>query len=72
LDIVLYQKGLDYHSFRAGVATRLAAAGVSLEIRNELLGHEGSSVDERSYQKGFPLELLAAAIARVSWPELSI
>jgi site-specific recombinase XerD len=71
-DIGLYEKGLDYHSFRSGVATRLAAFGVSLEIRNELLGHEGSSVDERSYQKGFPLKLLAESISLVSWPEVSL
>ena len=69
-DIGVYETGLDYHSFRAGVATKLAEANVSLEIRNELLGHEGSSIDERNYQKGFPLKLLADAISRVSWPEV--
>ena len=71
-DAGVYEKGLDYHSFRASVATKLAAANVSLELRNELLGHEGSSVDERNYQKGFPLTLLAEAIARVSWPEVKL
>lgn len=69
-DIGVYEKGLDYHSFRAGVATKLAEANVSLEIRNELLGHEGSSIDERNYQKGFQLKLLAEAISRVSWSEV--
>ena len=71
-DVGVYEKGLDYHSFRASVATKLAAANVSLELRNELLGHEGSSVDERNYQKGFPLKLLAEAIGRVSWPEVQL
>ena len=67
-DIGLYERGLDYHSFRGGVATKLAAAGVSLDLRNELLGHEGTSVDERVYQKGLPLDVLAVAIALVNWP----
>jgi site-specific recombinase XerD len=71
-DIGVYEKGLDYHSFRASVATKLATAGVSLEFRNELLGHEGASIDEQNYQKGFPLKLLAEAISRVSWPEVRL
>jgi hypothetical protein len=57
---------------RAGVATKLAAVGVSLEFRNELLGHEGASVDEQNYQKGFSLKLLAEAINRISWPEVHL
>lgn len=68
----VYRRGLDYHSFRGAVASKLSAAGVGLELRNELLGHEGGSVDERHYQKGFPLRLLADAIAKVSWPELKL
>lgn len=71
-DAGVYEKGLDYHSFRAGVATKLAQANVSLEVRNELLGHEGKSTDERNYQKGFPLKLLADAIGKVSWPEVQL
>ncbi|HEY7552929.1 MAG TPA: site-specific integrase [Hyphomicrobiaceae bacterium] len=71
-DIGVYEKGLDYHSFRHGVATKLAAAGVSLDARNELLGHEGKSVDERVYQKGLPLKVLADAVARVEWPEFTL
>lgn len=71
-DVGVYEKGLDYHSFRSGVATKLATAGVSLEFRNELLGHEGASIDEQNYQKGFPLRLLAEAISRVSWPEVRL
>jgi hypothetical protein len=71
-DTGVYEKGLDYHSFRAGVATKLAQANVSLEVRNELLGHEGKSTDERNYQKGFSLKFLAEAIAKVSWPEVRL
>jgi site-specific recombinase XerD len=71
-DVGIYQPGLDYHSFRGAVATKLASADVSLEVRNDLLGHEGSSVDERHYQKGSSLKQLADAIAKVSWPELKL
>ena len=71
-DIGLYVKGLDYHSFRGGVTTKLATAGVSLEIRNELLGHEGSSVDEQVYLKKWPLKALADAVALVHWPEVNL
>jgi site-specific recombinase XerD len=71
-DVGVYEKGLDYHSFRAGVTTKLATAGVSLEVRNELLGHEGKSVDEQTYLKGFPLSVLAQAINLVLWPEVRL
>jgi integrase len=71
-DVGVYEKGLDYHSFRASVTTKLAEAGVSLEVRNELLGHEGKSTDERNYQKGFSLKFLAEAIGSVAWPEVRL
>jgi len=71
-DVGVYEKGLDYHSFRATVATKLAEADVSLEVRNELLGHEGKSIDEQNYQKGFSLKLLADAISRVEWSEIRL
>jgi hypothetical protein len=71
-EIDLYERGLDYHSFRASVSTKLAAMNVSLDLRNELLGREGTSVDERVYQKGLPLKILAEAIARVDWPEFDV
>jgi integrase len=71
-DIGVYEKRLEDHSFRASVTTKLAEAGVSLEVRNELLGHEGKSTDERNYQKGFSLKFLADAIGKVSWPEVRL
>lgn len=70
--VKVYEKGFDYHSFRHGVATKLAGAGVSLDARNELLGHEGASVDEKVYQKGLPLKVLADAIAKIEWPEVKL
>jgi hypothetical protein len=71
-DIGVYEKGFDYHSFRGGVTTKLATAGVPIEVRNELLGREGKSVDERTYLKGFPLSVLAEAINHVCWPEVRL
>jgi site-specific recombinase XerD len=70
-DIGIYEKGLDYHSFRHAVTTQLAARRVSLEFRNELLGHEGNSTDERVYLKGLPLPLLSEAISMIAWPTIS-
>jgi site-specific recombinase XerD len=71
-DIGVYQKKLDYHSFRGGVTTKLSAANISLDVRNELLGHEGQSIDQQNYLKGLPLRMLADAIACVAWPEVNI
>lgn len=69
-EVGVYDKRLNYHSFRHSVTTKLAAAGVALEVRNELLGHDGETTDEKVYLKGLPLQLLADAIAKVHWPEL--
>jgi site-specific recombinase XerC len=69
-DIDLYNRKLNYHSFRHNVTTKLAEAGVALELRNELLGREGKSIDERIYLKRLPLQQLADAIDKIEWPEL--
>jgi hypothetical protein len=69
-DIGVYQKKLDYHSFRGGVTTKLSAAKIPLDVRNELLGHEGQSIDQQNYLKGLPLRILADAIACIEWPEV--
>jgi integrase len=71
-DIGVYQKKLDYHSFRGGVTTKLSAANISIDVRNELLGHEGQSIDQQNYLKGLPLRVLADAIACIEWPEVKI
>lgn len=71
-DVGVYQEKLDYHSFRGGVTTKLSAANISLDVRNELLGHEGQSVDQQVYLKGLPLRMLADAIALVEWPEVKL
>jgi hypothetical protein len=41
-------------------------------VRNELLGHEGQSIDQQNYLKGLPLRVLADAIACIEWPEVKI
>jgi hypothetical protein len=71
-DVEVYEKGLDYHSFRGGVTTKLSAANISIDIRNELLGHEGQTIDQQNYIKGLPLRVLADAIAHVHWPEVQL
>lgn len=70
--IGLYESGLDYHSFRHGVTTKLYAAGVSTVIVDELTGHEGEGTSERVYKKDMPLPLLRDAMAKVAWPEVRI
>lgn len=68
----VYEIGLDYHSFRHGVTTKLFAAGVSTVIVDELTGHEGGGTSERVYKKEMPLPVLWDAMAKVAWPEVHI
>jgi integrase len=68
--IGLYEKGLDYHSFRHGVTTKLYAADVSQAIIDELTGHEGLGTSQVVYKKAMPLALLYEAISKVEWPEV--
>jgi integrase len=68
--IGLYELGLDYHSFRHGVTTKLFAAGVARDIVDELTGHEGEGTSQTVYKHDTPLPVLRDAIAKVEWPEL--
>jgi integrase len=68
----VYEVGLDYHSFRHGVTTKLFAAGVSTVIVDELTGHEGEGTSERVYKKEMPLPMLRDAMAKVAWPEVQL
>ncbi len=70
--IVLYEKALDYHSFRHGMTTKLYAADVSEPIIDELTGHEGQGTSRRVYKKDMPLTKLHAAIVKVEWPEVAL
>jgi integrase len=69
-DVGLYARGLDYHSFRHGVTTKLFRAGVSKEIVDELTGHEGSGTSQVVYLKNYTIPQLYDAICKVEWPEI--
>ncbi|PMQ02962.1 hypothetical protein DyAD56_21295 [Dyella sp. AD56] len=71
-EIGLYEPGLDYHSFRHGVTTKLFASGVSEVFVDELTGHEGKGTSRAVYTKEMPLRKLYEAICRVEWPEVLI
>jgi len=70
--IGIYERGLDYHSFRHGVTTKLFAARVPREVVDELTGHEGEGTSQTVYLHEFPLEVLAEAIAKVEWKEVDL
>ena len=72
-DIGLRRRGLDYHSFRHGVTTKLYQADVSEAWIDLLTGHDqGGGESRRRYLKGIPLPQLRSAIERVTWPELDL
>ncbi len=66
----VYEKGLDYHSFRHGVTTKLYAAGVSEALVDEIIGHEGGGTSRRVYKKDMPISVLYDAIKKVGWKEV--
>ena len=70
--IGLKRDGLDFHSFRHGVTTKLFAANVNPGWIDLLTGHESGSESQRRYLKGVPLPQLREAIERVTWPEVNL
>ncbi|EKN00809.1 phage integrase [Acidocella sp. MX-AZ02] len=70
--IGVYRKGLDYHSFRHGVTTKLFEADVNEGWIDLLTGHESGGESRKRYLKGIPLEKLKEAIERVTWPEVDL
>ena len=67
------RRGLDYHSFRHGVTTKLYQADVSEAWIDLLTGHDqGGGESRRRYLKGVPLPQLRGALERVTWPELHL
>lgn len=68
----VYEPGLDYHSFRHGVTTKLFAAGVARDVVDELTGHEGEGTSQTVYRHDTPIEGLRAAIEKVKWPEVAM
>lgn len=70
--IGVYEKGLDYHSFRHGVTTKLFAASISEALVDELTGHEGGGTSRHVYKKEMPIHLLHESISAVRWDEISL
>jgi integrase len=63
--IGLRRRGLDYHSFRHGVTTKLYQADVSEAWIDLLTGHDqGGGESRRRYLKGVPLPQLRNAVNR--------
>ena len=73
-DVGVYEKGLDYHSFRHGVTTKLYAARVNQALIDVLTGHEGLGTSQTSYLKAneLPLAVLYEAISKVDWPTVTV
>ena len=63
-DIGLYEKGLDFHSFRHSATTFLAHGGVSGPIIDKLTGHATAGETAR-YTKSFRIEQLSESINRL-------
>ena len=67
------RRGLDYHSFRHGLTTKLYQAEVAEAWIDLLTGHDaGGGESRRRYLKGIPLPQLRGALERVTWPELDL
>jgi hypothetical protein len=67
------RRGLDYHSFRHGVTTKLYQANVSEAWIDLLTGHDQDGGESRRrYLKGIPLPQLRVAIEGVTWPEVDL
>jgi site-specific recombinase XerD len=70
--IGLRRPGLDYHSFRHGVTTKLYEANINEGWIDLLTGHEDGSESRRRYLKSVGLSLLQSAIECVKWPEVDL
>ncbi|MCF8467672.1 MAG: site-specific integrase [Sneathiella sp.] len=69
--IGIFEEKLDFHSFRHTFITELVNKGVSRETVEALVGHDsGESTTTSVYFKGFTIENLAIAIAKLEWPEV--
>lgn len=67
----VYEEGLDYHSFRHGVTSKLFEAQVHEAQIDQITGHEGKSTSSSVYLKKLSLPLLHDALAKVTWPEVA-
>ena len=71
-EIGVYERGMDYHSFRHGVTTKLYEEEVQEALIDELTGHEGQGTSRKVYKKQMPLPVLFKAISAVQWPEVQL
>ncbi len=69
-NIDVYEKGLDYHSFRHGVVTKLYNASVDDAVVIQLAGHEGQGTSKKTYLKDLSIKLLHDGISKVQWPDV--
>jgi len=60
-------KGLSFHSFRHSFITNLRQSGVELQTVQELVGHDKGVVTEVSYNHGYDLQQLKAAIDKLKY-----
>lgn len=60
-ELVVYRKGLDFHSLRHTTTTMMQRAGVPIASIDELTGHATPGETAR-YSHGFAMRLLADAI----------
>lgn len=72
--IKVYREGVDYHSFRHGVTTKLSSTSVPHHLVDELTGHAGHGISQKVYKhkEHTPIRVLFDAISKVEWPELNL
>ncbi|MDR3500908.1 MAG: tyrosine-type recombinase/integrase [Parvibaculum sp.] len=72
-DVGIYERGLDYHSLRHSVTTKLFSMSVEEYLIDELTGHAGGGISRRKYKADgeIPLSALYGAICKIEWPEVS-
>lgn len=69
-NIDVYERGVDYHSFRHGVVTKLYEASVDDAVIIQLAGHEGQGTSKKTYLKELSINLLHEGISKVRWLEV--
>lgn len=60
-----------FHSFRHTFKDATRAAGIEEALSDALTGHSGGGVG-RTYGRGYPIDKLTEAVARIRYPGLTI
>jgi integrase len=66
------RRGLDYHSFRHGLNTKLYEADVNEGWIDLMTGHESGGEGRRRYLKSIKPSTLRGALEKVTWPEIDL